>query len=139
MSDIEDFEGKTIDELDLLRLEANERVLDIQAQLSNKSKMVDGMRVGSHEYHDWRGRAVGALRYAIARQGRIKLALKQANTRATARLNRDIPRDLATDRGLLHAALTTLITMAEDGVEIDPEEQELIEAIRARLRNGGLP
>ena len=133
----ERFKGRPVAELEAHfrgLVESNQR---IQAQLSNQDRAHgDGSPMSDAEFEAWRTLAVGALRHGLAEQRAAKEALKTARRR----FNMDTPlrpaSELDSPDALIHAALVVLRHMASE-VEVDDDEQQVIDALDAHLRNGG--
>lgn len=131
------FKGRPVAELEAAYRKLVDNNQGIQAQLSNQNRThPDGRRFTDHEYHEWRGRAVAAWRHGVAEQRALKEALKTARRR----FNTDTPlrdaSDLTTPDALIHAAHVLLKRIAGE-IEIDDEEQRIIDALDAYLRNQG--
>lgn len=132
------FKGRPVADLEAAFRKRIEENQGIQLQLSDKDKRhPDGSRYTDHEYHEWRGRAIAAWKHGVAEQRVMKEALKIARRR----FNTDTPlrnaSDLTTPDALIHAAYVVLHRMASEGVEVDEEEQRIIDALDAYLRNNG--
>ena len=54
----------TLDEARKRRTELALRLTEIQSQLSQKDRDIEGVRMSAHEYHEWRGRAVCAVKHS---------------------------------------------------------------------------
>lgn len=132
------FEGRPVADLEAVFRKRIEENQGIQAQLSDKNRChADGSRFSEHEYHEWRGRAIAALKHGVAEQRVLKEALKVARRR----FNTDTPlraaNELDTPDALMHAAYVLLKRLVSEGVDIDDEEQRIIDALDAHLRNYG--
>ena len=131
-----EFLGRPVRELEAEFQTTVGEVQKIQAQLGDKDRRhPDGSRYTSHEYHEWRGRASAALRHLLVRQRALKDALKTARRR----YNSDTPvgPDLKTPEALIHAAFVVIHRLACEGVELDPEEQRVKDALDEYLRDHG--
>lgn len=130
------FAGRPVAELEAEWRKLVERAHSIQTQLGDMNKTVDGKRMGDREYHEWRHRALVALRCINSERRAYKDALKQARRR----FNTDTPlrpaTELTTAQGLLHAALVTLKRIASE-VDVDDDEQLVIDALDRYLREQG--
>lgn len=124
------------------RLALVERINDINAQLT-KFRIGARDEFGNHlipdsgDFFDWRARAVGAKRHAEAELSRLKLWIKQDNLGAILTVARDTHDDLdpSDPVSLLRALYVLVHRLACEGVDLDPNEQILKDAVRAFLDN----
>ena len=132
------FKGRPVADLEEAFRKRIDENQSIQLQLSDKDKRhPDGSRYSEHEWHEWRQRAIAAWKHGVAEQRVMKEALKVSRRRFnTDTPLRDAP-DLTTPDALIHAAYVVLHRMASEGVEVDDEEQRIIDALDAYLRNHG--
>lgn len=80
------------------------------------------------EYHEWRVRALGALRHATAEVRRLNVAIKTLNVAASAAQAVVDPTDPVS---LIRAAANLLRKLRSEGVDFDPEEMALVSALEA--------
>lgn len=130
-------EPASIQEAEALRLTINTDIRSIEAQLANLNHTNEhGQRLTGIEYHQWRGRAVGAINIKRSQMGALKAwireqhAADEAIRRSTKRVG---PLD-ATGRELLAEAQDLLADLQRRGWVPDDAELALLRAIGAYLR-----
>lgn len=118
------------------RSELIQEVEDIQAKLGDRNRTLNGERMGSDAYWEWRKRAINAMRVRQKRMAELKQHLIQLrmNERVeAAKLNDN------SDSGLLKAAYDLLMTLISDiGGDIDENEQAVVDLLRDRVQRGGV-
>ncbi len=127
---LEQFAGRPVADLEAEYQRVVSEGQAIAAQLSNKNMVrPDGQRVTPHQYHSWRGKALGAQRFLLAYQRALKGALKEANRQANVQQHAALGLD--TPEGLIDAAYLLLHRLSSDGVDLDVDEQRVVDALRA--------
>ena len=123
-------EPETLDECEGRRLQIVADVMDIQTQLSNKDhRDGDGRRLSDIAYHQWRAKAVGALRWKT----RELRALKEWRKRAEAAVRSPSISD-GSLRFYLQGTLRVLgAVLAREGLSLTSVEQRHIDQARAKL------
>lgn len=106
---------------------------DIQAQLGDRNKMVEGRRMSETEYNEWRSKAVHALNVRQTRMAALKEHVRKL--RAAASVTEAGITDTS-DLGLLRSCSLLLRKLAREGVEFEPGEQAVLDVVRARLQHG---
>jgi hypothetical protein len=129
-----------------------ESIADINTQLSNKNKRRTctacdgsgadgnnvpcptckgrgGFRWTDHEYHEWRQRALTALRARESVLRRINSWVSDAEHREVA-LEQGASADT---HDLVRKAHNLFLALAEDGVDYDTDEWQVVEELRAYL------
>jgi hypothetical protein len=111
----------------------------IQEQLGNRNAMtVDGVRLSSREYWEWRNRAAAALRHETAELRRLNAWLKAQRTTVARCLVGGVLAGLDLDdpTELLTAACGLIKRLARDGVPLDADEQAIVDAMDRYLVHG---
>ena len=126
-----------------------EDIAGINAQLSNKNKRRKctacdgegsqgnnkpctacdgrgGFRWSDHEYHEWRQRALTALRAREAVLRRVNSWIADAESRAEV-LEQGVPADT---HDLIRKAHNLFLDLVQDGVELETDEWRVIEELR---------
>jgi len=138
-------------EAQAVRQKLIEDIAGINAQLSNKNKRRNcencggtgednggpcppcngrgGFRWADHEYHEWRQRALTALRAREAVLRRVNKWIADEKSRAQA-IENGVPADT---HDIIRKAHTLFLDLVEDGVELDPAEWQVVEELRAFL------
>lgn len=138
-------------EAQAVRQKLIEDIAGINAQLSNKNKRRKcehcngsgaytnhrcphcegrgGFRWSDHEYHEWRQRALTALRAREAVLRRVNKWIADEESRAQA-IENGVPADT---HDIIRKAHTLFLALVEDGVELDPAEWQVVEELRAFL------
>ena len=124
-------EPSSVAEAEKLKLDLIDRVSDIQAQLGLRDKLdAEGRRLSSDAYWDWRRRAVGALKASHSDLRRLNAWIKAARRREMERVA-DV--DLDDPRSLIKAAYNLFKKLVADEVELDPDEQAVVDALREHI------
>ena len=127
----------SLEEGERRRLELVDRLSEVNIQLGDRNKMtIDGRRVTSDEYWGWRQRAVIAKRYAEAELQHLKSWMKEQRRARTADQARSLDIDPTSPESLLLAAANVFQRLRSDGVEVDPEEVAVFDAIKDYLQHG---
>ena len=119
------------------RLELVDKQRDIERALGDQDRRVDGRRVESDEYWQWRKRAVSALDHTTAELRRLKAWIKENRTAALAARypagaeDQELARDPSSGLSLLRAAWILLRRLGDEvDWDLDPAEQGVINDIR---------
>ena len=129
---VEFVEPASLTDAELQRRHLTEKIGDIATQLSDRDRRhPDGTRFTDHEYHDWRRRALGALRAheRVLRQINDWIKQERRNARALETASLD-------DKEMfqrINAAYKLFVKLREEGVDFTPEEWTIIEQLRACL------
>lgn len=131
------YAGKPVAELETAYNTTVVEVQDIQAQLSNKNRTdANGQRLSEYAWHNWRGKAVSALRHKLQKQR----LLKQLLTDARRRFNTTTPlkpvSEFRTPEDLIHAALVVLRRISGE-TEMEADEYAVMDALDSWLRTHG--
>ena len=101
---------------------------DIQTQLSQQNKTdVYGRRISDVEYHEWRGRAVSALRHRQADVQRLKAAIRQLRSQANVQ---KAGLDGSDPAALIGGAARLFQKLMNEGVELDADELALVDLLQ---------
>jgi len=124
-------EPQTYEEALAIRDEFVTRQQEIQTQLANKNRIdpSTGLRLNDYEFHEWRARAVGALRYINEDLRKVKAVVRKFSDAEWAAKNAGGGR---TEK-LLVDAYVLLHRLAGEGVELDTSELALLDAIREQI------
>ena len=113
---------------------------EIEAVLGNKNATDGrGNRLDGHSYWEWRNRAVHAKRHTLAEMTHLKAWLKTARRERQTDSARDMGFDANDPTSLLRAARAVFVRIASDEVEIHPDEQFVLDAIRDYLQERASP
>ena len=112
-----------------------ERKFDLDAQLGNTNVSdQSGARVDSHAYHDWRNRARYAAIATMKEISQLNTWIKEQNREMQAQIvakDRSVnPRDVTS---LIRASLGVIKKMRADGVEFEPEDIAVQDALHEWL------
>jgi hypothetical protein len=132
-------EPKTIEEARARYDEHVQRLQEVQAQLADRDRLNEnGERMSSEEYWQWRSKAHRAFTFLSNEVRRLKMWIKAHHTRLNRHLNDHqlAGMDLTTDEGLVLALTAVIKRLASDGVDLDPEEQEIVDVADRRIRHG---
>lgn len=106
----------------------------ITAQLADKDRThEDGSRFTEHEYHQWRYRAVFALKAKTARRRRLKAWIKAANIEA-ARIEAGVQRP-----GNVVELLGCLMRVIRQYDDLTPREKALLTLAQRWIQTQGAP
>lgn len=108
-----------------------ERVQDIQTQLGNRNREVDGVRLNDRDYWAWRAKATFALKCENVELRNLNAWLKAHNSAAqNAVARRDLSDfDLKDVFQALLAAHNLLQRLARE-TDLDEEERAVVDAVR---------
>lgn len=127
----------TLEEAEVQRLDLIDRLNVVNSQLSNQNRTdTSGRRLSSAEFCEWRHRAVVAKRHLEGELRHLNLWLKQQRRARTADQARDLGYDPADPMSLLLAAANVFQRLRSDGVDFDPEECAVSDAIKDLLQHG---
>lgn len=127
----------TLEDGEARRLVLVEKASEIQTQLGDRNRMtINGRRVTSDEYWEWRGRAAVALRYVQAELRYLNLWLKQIRRERTADKARALDVNPSDPISLLLAAANVVQRLRAEGVDLDPDEIAVFDAIKDYLQHG---
>jgi hypothetical protein len=127
----------TMDEAHRRRLDLIATAQEIQAQLGDRNRLVDGARMRDHEWWKWRFSAIAALRHKSDELRRINSWIKERHAQTTNSLLRAEEVEFTdSPESLIYAAWRALRDRA---VLMPPTEREqrLIDALREYARNHG--
>lgn len=113
-----------------------DEIQSVDAQLSEKRKYDrDGRMWTAPEYHEWRAKAVAVRFSRLKRLRSVKEeleSLRQKRHTATVKAAAGVPLASGAD-ALLAAAHDLLRRLVSDGVDLDPDEFAVLDAIRDHL------
>lgn len=125
-------EDMTLDEAIAERQRLIRETMDAQDVLSDRNRLdPDGKRVSAHAYWEWHRGVSKQVRDNQHRMGLLReriRQLRQVSTSRTAKVQD------STDLGLLTSAYNLLKTLVNEGVDLDPDEQALLDTIRERVQ-----
>jgi hypothetical protein len=125
----------TIEEADAYREYLVTEMMRIQQDLGEKNRVhADGSRWTAIEYHDWRDRAKRALNVATIEARTVKAWLKAARRASDAR---DAGVDAGDPVALLRAACVLFRRLGAEGVDFEPDEVALRNAMQHYVDSNG--
>lgn len=124
---------KTLSEAEARRTQLIDEVQTIQTQLGARNKTnADGSRLAPQDYWDWRNKAATALRHKTTELRNVNQWIKEHRRRLLAPTTAG-SLDPSDPTALIQAAWTLLRKLASEEVAFDPEEQAVVDALRAHL------
>lgn len=109
-------------------------VQKIQLDLSNRNKTQNGERIDSRDYWKWRHQAVRALMH---KTGELRALKEWIRAEREKRLGEEAEVNTHDPEDLLAASFRLLARLRSEGVEFDPPEIALINALQLYLTHRG--
>jgi chromosome segregation ATPase len=123
--------GLGLEDLESLAEHLLARIESIQAQTSDPNRTVEGLRQDPHEYHDWRHRAVGALRHSTRKYRAVRQRIRQLNV--SIYNSRHRPGEFEGALGVLADAGELIRRRLDVLAPLDDWERSVLDAIRSTL------
>lgn len=128
-----------IEELEAKRLKLVEKKMELAGQLADRNRTgADGGRMESREFWQWHKRCSYALRCTEVSLMKLNVELKKLKRAAQGQADSArgaIPLDPFDEKSLILNAYLVLHRLAKD-VEIEPNEQAVINALRGFIHRG---